>query len=103
MTVVRRGAGTRTIIKVDGKELRWATVTYVPQELLDANKRKRAMNLRSLPDSKGGWQQIANLPAHQLYKWIPQPVDWQDWKYLAKKLNDADHGSYRTDGDHRRA
>lgn len=104
MTVVRQRGNTRTIIEATGNEVRWATQTWVPNVFLDQNAQRRAMAMRALSDSKGGWQRLADhIPLNQLYEWIPKPVDWQDWKYLCKKLNDPDYRKYRTDGDHRRA
>lgn len=103
MAGVRRGPGSETIVRVTGDEVRWATKTYVPRSLLDANARERALALRSLPDSKGGWQKVATVPLAAFMDWLPKPADWQDWKYLARKLNDPDVRAFRTDGDHRKA
>lgn len=104
MTVVRRRGNVETIIQCNGNEVRWATKTHIPDDWLDANARKRALQRKALSDSKGGWQQIAdNIPVDLLYQFLPQPETWQDWKYFTRFLNNPDHRKFRVDGDHRRA
>lgn len=100
--MVRYGQGSSTIIEATADEVRWATRTYVTDDLLARNAEGRKANRRApLGDAHGAWQKVADVPLALIFEKIPHDA-WEDKKAWAKVLNDPEVRYFRADGDYRR-
>jgi hypothetical protein len=102
MRLLSRRPNADIYTEVSDGELRWATVEYVTDDLLQRLASSRNLNRRApTGDKHGSWQKVAEVPLSIVLQHIPMP-DWEDRKAWKKMLDNPDFSKFRADGPHRR-
>ena len=100
--MVRHRPGGKQIYRLQGNELKWAVVEYVPEDLTDRLARSRSLELKMpLGDPENFWIKVGEYPMTWLNSQVPMSA-WDDRKALARRVvNNRDFRRLRADSDTR--
>jgi hypothetical protein len=100
--MVRHRPGGKQIYRLQGNELKWAVVEYVPEDLTDRLARSRSLERRQpLGSPENFWLKVGEYPISWLASQVPMNA-WDDRKALARRVvNNRDFRRLRADSDTR--
>ena len=85
----------RTIWRyVDGTGKEHYKTSYTADHIVESNLQERNL---AASGWKGDWHKVASIPLNEVYdKGLHDAMSGDDWKYMARYLNDSDNRAFRT-------